>query len=78
MPHRSENKEFVEALSRGLEIIRAFHPHKPLRTVSDLSAELMGEQGDGRREMLPATVGFRTGQEQDVATSLVAADRQLR
>lgn len=40
MAHRSENKEFVEALSRGLEIIRAFHPHKPLRTVSDLSAEL--------------------------------------
>ena len=40
MPHRSENKEFVEALSRGLEIIRAFHALKPLRTVSDLSAEL--------------------------------------
>ena len=40
MPHRSENKEFVEALSRGLEIIRAFHQHKPLRTVSDLAAEL--------------------------------------
>ena len=40
MPHRSENKEFVEHLSRGLEIIRAFHQHKPLRTVSDLAAEL--------------------------------------
>lgn len=40
MAHRSENKEFVEALSRGLEIIRAFHQHKPLRTVSDLAAEL--------------------------------------
>ncbi|MFZ9174817.1 MAG: IclR family transcriptional regulator [Ilumatobacteraceae bacterium] len=40
MPHRSDNKEFVEALARGLEIIRAFHAHKPIRTVSDLSSEL--------------------------------------
>ena len=40
MPHRNENKEFVESLSRGLDIIRAFHAHRPLRTVSDLASEL--------------------------------------
>lgn len=40
MPHRSENREFVEALARGLDIIRSFNQFKPLRTVSDLAAEL--------------------------------------
>ena len=40
MPHRSDNKEFVEALARGLDVIRAFNEFNPLRTVSDLAAEL--------------------------------------
>ena len=40
MAHRSENREFVEALARGLDIIRSFNAFKPLRTVSDLAAEL--------------------------------------
>ena len=40
VPNRSDQREFVEALARGLDIIRAFHAHKPLRTVSDLAAEL--------------------------------------
>ena len=40
MPHRSENREFVEALARGLDIIRSFNAFKPLRTVSDLASEL--------------------------------------
>ena len=40
MSHRSENREFVEALARGLDIIRSFNAFKPLRTVSDLAAEL--------------------------------------
>ena len=40
MPHRSENREFVEALARGLDIIRSFNEFNPLRTVSDLAAEL--------------------------------------
>ena len=40
MPHRSDNRDFVEALARGLEIIRSFNEFKPIRTVSDLSAEL--------------------------------------
>ena len=40
MAHRSENREFVEALARGLDIIRSFNAFKPLRTVSDLASEL--------------------------------------
>ena len=40
MPHRSDNKEFVEALARGLDVIRAFNEFNPLRTVSDLALEL--------------------------------------
>ena len=40
MPHRSDNRDFVEALARGLDIIRSFNEFKPIRTVSDLSAEL--------------------------------------
>ena len=40
MPHRSDNKQFVEALARGLDVIRAFNEFKPIRTVSDLAAEL--------------------------------------
>jgi IclR family pca regulon transcriptional regulator len=40
VPHRSDNKEFVEALARGLDVIRAFNEFNPLRTVSDLAAEL--------------------------------------
>jgi len=40
MPHRSDNKQFVEALARGLDVIRAFNEFNPIRTVSDLAAEL--------------------------------------
>ena len=40
MSHRSENREFVETLARGLDIIRSFNEFNPLRTVSDLAAEL--------------------------------------
>jgi len=40
MSHRSENREFVESLARGLDIIRSFNEFNPLRTVSDLAAEL--------------------------------------
>ncbi|MFZ9818998.1 MAG: IclR family transcriptional regulator domain-containing protein [Ilumatobacteraceae bacterium] len=40
MAQRSDNREFVEALARGLDIIRSFNEFNPLRTVSDLAAEL--------------------------------------
>ena len=40
MAQRSDNREFVEALARGLDIIRSFSEFNPLRTVSDLAAEL--------------------------------------
>ena len=40
MAQRSDNREFVEALARGLDVIRAFNEFNPLRTVSDLAAEL--------------------------------------
>ena len=40
MVSRSEDREFVEALARGLDIIRSFNAFSPLRTVSDIAREL--------------------------------------
>ena len=40
MAQRSDHREFVEALARGLDIIRSFNEFNPLRTGSDLAAEL--------------------------------------
>ena len=50
MPHRSDNKEFVEALARGLDVIRAFNANKTfdrftveqLAALSDASIQGMG------------------------------------
>lgn len=40
MTKRRDDRDFIEALARGLEIIRTYTAFSPVRTVSDIAAEL--------------------------------------
>ena len=38
MARRDETKEFVEAIARGFDVVKAFAPHRPAMTLSEVAA----------------------------------------
>ena len=37
MPRRDEDPNFIEAIARGFDVIKAFDPHRPVMTLSEVA-----------------------------------------
>lgn len=52
MARRSSDPDFIEALARGLDVIRAFRAHRPVMTLSEVAAEAGLARPTARRILL--------------------------
>jgi IclR family transcriptional regulator, pca regulon regulatory protein len=52
MPRRDEAPDFIEAIARGLDVIRAFGPDRPVMGLSDVAAATGLARPTARRILL--------------------------
>jgi IclR family transcriptional regulator, pca regulon regulatory protein len=52
MPRRDENPNFIEAIARGFDVIKAFDPHRPVMTLSEVAASTDLARPTARRILL--------------------------
>jgi IclR family pca regulon transcriptional regulator len=52
MPRRDEDPDFIEAIARGFDVIKAFDPHRPVMTLSEVAASADLARPTARRILL--------------------------
>ncbi len=52
MPREGTGPDFIEALARGLDVIRAFHPQRPVMTLTEVAKEAGLARPTARRILL--------------------------
>jgi len=52
MPRRDDDPNFIEAIARGFDVIKAFAPHRPVMTLSEIAAKTGLARPTARRILL--------------------------
>jgi len=52
MPRRDDDPNFVEAIARGLDVVKAFEPHRPVMTLSEVATATGLARPTARRVLL--------------------------
>ena len=70
MPRRDDDPNFIEAIARGFDVIKAFDPHRPVMTLSEVAASADLARPTARRILLTLeSLGFVRSDGRDFSLS---------